>query len=194
MQAQRHTTIYPTTQGWFLELPEPGDAQDAYTYGPVNTAFEANWYLRTISRPTSVTVERDMRPVPTTSPNGTPVTGVKQALQAPSFGESPARFITSTDLFYTFLYDSLCDIGYEIDGDRITAVRPGFFWSPQAEVAGKFLGQAGTEAGWKTISKVAVATLLKTGRTYEPVVIPGLPYRPAMNEYLQEFASISLSQ
>ncbi len=190
MQDSRRATIYPTTQGWYLELPEHGgDAQDVYTYGPVSTAFEANWYLRTIANPAGVAVERDLRAIPTSSPNGHPVTGIRQPAQAPAFGEDASRFITHADLLSTFVYDSLCDIGYEVDGNRIAAIRPGVFWDPQTQqLSGTAL--PGTDADWKTLSRATAAGLLKEGRTYAPVSVPGLPFRPALPERVREWATI----
>ena len=189
MQDSRRATIYPTAQGWFLELPETGsDSQDVYAYGPVNTAFEANWYLRTVANPGTVVVSHDLRAVPASSPNGFPVVAIKQPTPSPVFAETVARFITHSDLFYTFIYDSLCDIGYEIDGDRVTAIRPGAFWSPQTEILPKSLARPVDEAGWKALARSTAAQLLGEGRTYEPVRIDGLSYRPALVEYIREWA------
>jgi len=77
MSMSRHCAFYKApNQKWYLELGdfEHAESQDSTTYGPFDTLELAEKELNNHSNPgSSWTDEFNQRPVPTKSPNGTPI-------------------------------------------------------------------------------------------------------------------------
>jgi hypothetical protein len=183
----RHCAVYPTCRGWFLEytnLPD-GRREDALIYGPLPALREILLFLGQgfLVQSTQLHRGRHIRDVPLVSPAGGPVRPARLTTLAPWYGAPADRFIGTPQA----LYDTALDIEFHmnmIGAPTIRQVRGAYFW--------EFVDLAGEESlpipdgvdEWLTLSRSLARRAIKAGRSYQPIILPGLPRQPKSRLYL----------
>jgi hypothetical protein len=198
MDSARHCIAYPTHKGWYLELADldGGREKDARVFGPVNSLEDIDLFrLYVCGYLGGLIVLRDLRSVPSLSPNGSPVAPVELDHRSgweSSFQTPKPRFIASKDDVQNYMiFDTVTDIAFAVpcvnapNPRRIASVRGLRAWRKGSEVDFTRLAPKGCEA-WAVLVLEAVPLLLAAGWVYDPFIISGLPQQPISPRGLAE--------